>query len=364
MEAYAGQQYVGIDLHRRRTVIVRTSAEGELLEAVRIANDADTLAEVLCRAGESPEVVLEATYGWYWAVDTLQAVGASVHLAHPLGVKGFEYRRVKNDLRDAADLADLLRMGRLPEAWIAPPATRELRELVRHRAKLVALRSHCKAGVHAVLAKCGIPVPMTDLFGVGGTALLDRLDLPKPYPARITSLRRVMDTLDFEIDVFTRLARNRLAKDPGYIAVQTIPGIGPIFAAILVVEIGDVHRFATAPKLTCWAGLTPRPPRVRHHRAPRPDHQARQRPGPLGHGRVRPTPASPHRPGHVPREDRRQAWAQHRGRGRRPPTAGIRLLRATRPPRPRPQPATGDTPSRMSTPDLVSAMSARCRAGS
>jgi transposase len=72
--------------------------------------------------------VLEATYGWYWA--------------HPLGVKAFSYRRVKNDQRDAADLADLLRMGRLPEAWIAPPATRELREWVRHRAKLVGLRSN------------------------------------------------------------------------------------------------------------------------------------------------------------------------------------------------------------------------------
>src|SRR5262249_38083333 len=65
----------------------------------------------------------------YWAVDVLQACGARVHLAHPLGVKGFRYRRVKNDVRDAADLADLLRMGRLPEAWIAPPATRELREV-------------------------------------------------------------------------------------------------------------------------------------------------------------------------------------------------------------------------------------------
>ena len=76
-------------------------------------------------------------------------------------MKAFEYRRVKNDVRDATDLADLLRMGRLPEAWIAPPATRELRELVRHRAKLVGLRSHCKAEVHAVLAKCGIQVLMT-----------------------------------------------------------------------------------------------------------------------------------------------------------------------------------------------------------
>jgi transposase len=69
-------------------------------------------------------VVLEATYGWYWAVDALQAAGAKVHMAHPLGVKGFAHRRVKNDIRDAADLADLLHMGRLPESWIAPPEVR------------------------------------------------------------------------------------------------------------------------------------------------------------------------------------------------------------------------------------------------
>src|SRR6478672_10936399 len=93
---------------------------------------------------------------WYWAVDVLRDCGAQVHLAHPLGVKGFRYRRVKNDVRDAGDLADLLRMGRLPEAWIAPPQTRELRELVRYRAKLVAIRSGLKAQVHAVLAKAGV----------------------------------------------------------------------------------------------------------------------------------------------------------------------------------------------------------------
>src|SRR5512147_630641 len=179
MEAYAGQQYIGIDLHRRRSVIVRTTDTGDVLEAVQITNSPLALAEVMTRAGEHPEVVLESTYGWYWAVDVLQELSCEpgVHLAHPLGVKAFEYRRYKDDYRDSADLADLLRMGRLPEAWIAPPAVRELRELVRHRAKLVAMRSNCKAEVHAVLAKCGIAVPMSDLFGVGGTQLLDRLEL-------------------------------------------------------------------------------------------------------------------------------------------------------------------------------------------
>jgi transposase len=270
MEGYAGRQFVGIDLHRRRSVIVRTTEGGDVLETVRIVNDVERLASVMARAGESPETVLEATYGWYWAVDALQAGGASVHLAHPLGVKAFQYRRVKNDVRDATDLADLLRMGRLPEAWIAPPATRELRELVRHRAKLVGLRSGCKAQVHAVLAKCGIQVLMSDLFGVDGTDLLDRVDLPAPYAARIGSLRRLIDDLDFEVDHFAGLARGRLVREPGYIAVQNIPGIGPVLAAVFVAEIGDISRFPAAAKLTCWAGLTPK-----HHESDTHVHRGR-----------------------------------------------------------------------------------------
>src|SRR4029079_5976298 len=95
---YDGKQFVGIDLHRRHSVIVRQTSTGERLSAVRIVNDPDSLALQLEEAGEHPDVVLEATDGWYWAVDALQAAGATVHLAHPLGVKGFRYRRVKNDL--------------------------------------------------------------------------------------------------------------------------------------------------------------------------------------------------------------------------------------------------------------------------
>jgi hypothetical protein len=102
--------------------------------------------------------------------------GAQLQLCVPqVGVKAFSYRRVKNDERDAADLADLLRMGRLPEAWIAPPPVRELRELTRYRAKLVGLRTSCKDQVHAVLAKLGVPVTCSDIFGVAGVGVAGRL---------------------------------------------------------------------------------------------------------------------------------------------------------------------------------------------
>ena len=75
--------------------------------------------------------------------------------------------------------ADLLRMGRLAEAWIAPPDVRELRELTRYRHKLVHLRTSCKDQVHAVLAKLGIPVTCSDIFGKTGSAWLDELGLPR-----------------------------------------------------------------------------------------------------------------------------------------------------------------------------------------
>jgi transposase len=124
--------------------------------------------------------------------------------------------------------------------------------------------------VHAVLAKCGVQVLMSDLFGVWGTELLDGLELPAPYAARIASLRRVMNDLDFEITVFAGIIRGRMAHEPGYTAVQKIPGIGPTLGAVLVAEIGDITRFASAPKLTCWAGLTPK-----HHESDTHVHRGR-----------------------------------------------------------------------------------------
>ncbi|MDT5347153.1 MAG: hypothetical protein QOH91_440 [Mycobacterium sp.] len=224
-------------------------------------------------------------------------------------------------------------MGRLPHAWIAPPATRELRELVRHRAKLVAIRSSCEAEVHAVLAKRGVWVPMSDLFGVEGTLLLDTVELPGPYKGRMASLRRLIESLDFEIDLFTKLARGRLAKDPGYTAIQQIPGIGAVLAAVFVAEIGDVHRFAGPSQLASWAGLTPR-----HHESDTTVHRGRITKqglalGAVGGDRVGENPAGHQLHRRCPRKDRAPSrQPQHRGRGRRPKTVAAGLLWVARPP--------------------------------
>ena len=256
--AYDGRQVVGMDLHRQRSVLVRMTMDGRKLETARIANSPAALRAVIARAGREPLVVVEATYGWYWAADALAAAGAEVHLAHPLGVKAFSYRRVKNDERDCADLADLRRMGRLPEAWIAPPPVRALREVTRYRHKLVGQRTSCKNQVHAVLAKCGVPVTGSDIFGRGGVIWLDGLPLPQPYAGKIASLRALIGVLDSEIARLEEQAAALLAGDRGYAAIRQLPGIGPVLGAVITAEIGDITRFRAPGQLCSWAGLTPR----------------------------------------------------------------------------------------------------------
>ena len=255
-EQVSRQQYVGIDLHRRRSVIVRIDDTGKVLGKRQVLNDPVEFSLAMAEAGEGPEVALEATYGYYWAADLLKEGGANVHLVHPLGLH-WDNRRVKNDEIDATELAKRLWRDDLPEAWVAPPEVRELRELVRYRAKLVAFRTSAKAQVHAVMAKCGVLPSLDDMFGPGGQVLLDKMELPQPYRYRVDSLRRLLSVFDDEIDIAESQVRKRLRAHRGYRAVQAIKGVGPVMAAIFVAEIGDVSRFGSARQLCSWAGLTP-----------------------------------------------------------------------------------------------------------
>jgi transposase len=99
---------------------------------------------------------------------------------------------------------------------------------VRHRAKLVGLRTNLKCQVSAVLAGAGVQALPSDLFGVGGRELLEQVSLAAAMRAKVNSALRLIDAIDFEIDTFTHLVTTRLRADPGWVAVQTIPGVGPI----------------------------------------------------------------------------------------------------------------------------------------
>ena len=262
-------QYVGIDLHRRSTTIVRMAEDGEVLGTERFVSQPFELAQAMAAAGPEPEVVLESTYGWYWAADVLQDLGAHVHLAHALG-NNWGNRRVKNDVRDAQDLAAMLALGRLAEGWIAPPRSESSASWCA-----TAIRSSGTGpqgpgsrghGQERDPARRRRDVG-TDRSGPArppraprGLRHAHRLAAP---PAR--RLRREHRELDPHIHA-------QLNDDPGYQAVMTSRG-GPVFAAIFVAEIGDVGRFDSPKKLCSLGRAHPQAPRVRRGRPPRRHHQ-------------------------------------------------------------------------------------------
>jgi transposase len=258
-DGISSKQFVGVDLHLHRSVICRIDERGQQLEVVQIDNDPKALVKAVRPAGRNAPVAVEATYGWYWAIEALQAAKFQVHLAHPYGMKAMRKRkRVKTDARDAYELANLLRLGSLPEAYIAPAELRELRELVRHRRQLTETATSVKAQIRALLAKHGVRLPASCLESQAGQDQLDAVTLPECAAGRLDSRRRLMMMLDNEIDALDVELDRRLKNHPDYRNLLKVKGIGPVLAAVFVVEIGDIHRFATPEQLACWAGITPR----------------------------------------------------------------------------------------------------------
>ncbi len=201
--------YVGIDVHRKRSQVAVIDQDGRVLANRNVNNGVTPILSVIGGLPPGTPAAFEAAYGWGWLVELLEDYGFEPHLVHPLQCKAIASARLKNDKVDAAILAQLLRADLLPEAWIAPPAVRQLRALLRHRAEVVS----------------------------DALALIDALE-------------SVTGRLDLEV-------RQHARSDPRVKVLTQLPGVGPFTALVLLAEIGDITRFASARKLASWAGLTP-----------------------------------------------------------------------------------------------------------
>jgi transposase len=135
---------------------------------------------------------------------------------------------------------------------------------VRHRRQLVKACTSVKNGIRALLAKHGLRLTVSHLEAAAGQGLLDLVELPEASALRLASQRRLLMLLTNEIDALDVELDRRLKNHPGYRNLLRVKGIAPVLAAVFVVEIGDVSRFATPAQLACWAGLTPR-----HHESDR-----------------------------------------------------------------------------------------------
>jgi transposase len=248
---------VGIDLHRNRSHIAVIDEHGELMLSKRIINGREAFLELLGALEGESQIAVEATYGWEWLAELLEDSGYDLHLAHPLRTRAIAAATVKTDAVDAKTLALLLRADLLPEAYVAPRELRDLRELLRHRIALTAMRSALKNRVHAILAKHGVTREHSDLFGKGGRQFLAGLELREAPRARLDSLIALICDFDREIEAPSKEIDQRAKADDRVDVLCQIRGIGPYTAMLIIAEVGEIARFPDARHLCAWAGLTP-----------------------------------------------------------------------------------------------------------
>jgi transposase len=253
--------HAGLDLSRKRLDFHLLDEEGAAVLAGAVPPDSDGLVGLTRRVsslGEPVRAAIESMNGARFVHDQLEQLGWEVEIADALRVKGLAPLACKTDRIDAWVLAELSRRDLVPAIWLPDPAVRAERERARWRLHLVRHRSSLKHRVHAVLIAHGKPCPVSDLFGVGGRALLERIALPEPWAGHLAASLCLIDELDAEIAACETELR-RLGLEHRYVPLlRTCPGIAWILAYTIGAEIGDIWRFPSPTKLTGYTGLCPR----------------------------------------------------------------------------------------------------------
>jgi len=200
---------------------------------------------------------MEATRYWAWLHDQLSAAGIAAVAAHPYQVKLIWQARCKTDPIDARKLADLLRTNLLPSIWVPDVEVRARRKLLRGRAYLVRLRTSVKNRIHGHLTAENCRAAVTDLYGRAGRAWLQTVALSPMGRVQVDLLLELVDALDARIGRLDDRVKRLVKHDPVAQRLQTWPGIGTFGAALLLAEIGTIHRFRSSHELAAYAGLTP-----------------------------------------------------------------------------------------------------------
>jgi transposase len=254
------EYYLGIDLHKRRSYVVLMDTQGKVISEGGLSND-DMSEHLREKVPHDTVAVIEATWNWQFMHDLLSEQCAQVLLAHPQKVKMIAEATVKTDKIDAHTLAHLARTGYLPIAYAAPREIRELRQIARHRSKLVADRTRHKNRIHATLARRNIHSPFSDLFGCKGREFLTEVAdgrLSQIDQQVIDNNLTAIDLLNQLVDAAEIIMADQTINDTKVSLLKTIPGVGLITAVTIRAELGEVERFSSADRAARWAGLTPK----------------------------------------------------------------------------------------------------------
>jgi transposase len=247
-------KYSGIDLHSNNSVVTVTDEEDRVVAERRLPNELERIVGFLSPWREElVGVVVESTFNWYWLVDGLQEAGFKVHLANTTAIKKYDGLKHSGDEADARYLAHLLRLGILPTGTILPPEQRAVRDLARKRMQLVRGRTtHVLAVENITARQQGARMSGHQVKRLTAEDI-ERMPLPAEVVLAVKANVAVITTLSAQIDILEKRLQQLLGERPEYRLLTSVPGIGQVLAATILLETGPIERFASVGNYASYA---------------------------------------------------------------------------------------------------------------
>jgi len=255
------KHYIGCDAHKKYSVFAGISEAGELMPAKRVEHDRESYRAFLKGLPAGSHIAVESVGNWYWMVYEMEKAGHVPALVHPGKAKLMMGQINKTDKLDAQGLAVLSINGTLPAVWIPPAELRDQRELPRMRMAMSHVRTKFKNRIHSALAKYGITIDeASDIFVGKGRRLLEEslAELPPETRLSVQEQLRLLDQVQESINSTEKRIRDVIKTSHTMQLLQTLPGVGPILAIVIALEVGSVERFAGGERLASYAGKVPR----------------------------------------------------------------------------------------------------------
>jgi transposase len=251
--------YGGLDVHSSNTRIGVVEGDGRRVYERRLTNEPDEILRQLHpMKADLVGLVVESTYNWYWLVDALMDDGYMVHLANPSAMKMYEGRKYTDDRHDAFWLADLLRLGILPEGYIYPKEDRPVRDLLRKRSHLVKLRTSLLLSLHGIIARnCGVRLSAGDMKALREDRVSPLLEYNEDLHLAGRVSKEAIDYLTVKIGEIEHFILGRVKMREEYKGLLTIPGIGKVLGLTIMLETGPVSRFAGAGNYASYCRKVP-----------------------------------------------------------------------------------------------------------
>lgn len=247
---------IGCDLHTRyQEIAMLDTATGEVVRR-RLGHENGEARAFYAQLGERARVGIEATGCTAWFERLLAELGHELWVGDPAEIRARAVRRQKTDSRDAEHLLELLLTDRFPRIWIPSPEERDFRQLLKHRQKLVGMRTSVKNQLHYLAMSQGV-CRQRKLWSARGRRELEGLPLGPWASRRRQELLELLDQLAPRLEELDAAVKAEAERRAAAVRLMQQKGVGPVTALAFVLTLGPVERFANSRQVVSYLGLNP-----------------------------------------------------------------------------------------------------------